>query len=265
MRKHPSFQYLRRNIGRRKAQKFELEDEYLAEVIDRMEQEAENYIDWQDVLDFFTRRGRPRAIMQLLDQIERDMIDVALGSDPEDKAAQTTGKTVNYNYQRDGYDSDPEFHTYSKEVGYEFKLPRGTVDLEPGKTRWKYEIDEDRLRKGARTSDSAEPRMDSSYQLDRPATVSHQLSRGHTAPYLDKRFGAIYKDADEHKYTVPEPFEFDVREKSKKKSIRERKIEEDVRAIREAEEKMRKHVFRAKSVPATTKEPLYLNLISEII
>lgn len=255
VRKHPQFQNLRRTVGRRKARKFELEDEFFAEVIDRMEQETEHYIDWDDISEFFTRRGRPRTTIQQLQQSEKAMIDVALSSDPEDKAAQTTGKTINYNYQRDGYDSDPEFHTYSKEVEYEFKLPRGQVDLSPGKTRWKYDIDEEQLKHRTYTAESsAEPtRHDRSYQIERPETVSHKLSRGRSVPhYLDKRFGAIYKDKNTLHYTLPEPFEFDSRDRSKKKSIRERRIEEDIRAIREEEEKMLKHTFRAKSVPAST-------------
>jgi len=51
------------------------------------------------------------------------MIQSGLASDPKDKALQTGAKVVQ-NIQRDGYDSDPEFHTYSKGVNYEFKLNR---------------------------------------------------------------------------------------------------------------------------------------------
>ena len=37
-------------------------------MIDRMEIEADYYIEWEDILDFFTRRGRPKHIQ---DKVER--------------------------------------------------------------------------------------------------------------------------------------------------------------------------------------------------
>lgn len=49
------------------------------------------------------------------------MIRSGLASNPKDQALQTGAKVVQ-NVQRDGYDSDPEFHTYSKDINYEFKL-----------------------------------------------------------------------------------------------------------------------------------------------
>lgn len=74
--------------------------------------------------------------------------------------------------------------------------------------------------------------------------------------YGDDKFGAIYKDAVELRYTVPDPFAFDTREKVRAKSIRERKVEEMVREKQLEEERMMKHQFRAKSVPKIVKEPL---------
>ena len=45
---------------RLKAKHFNLDSETLEEVINRIKLEAECYIEWEDVLDFFTRRGRPK-------------------------------------------------------------------------------------------------------------------------------------------------------------------------------------------------------------
>jgi len=58
------------------------------------------------------------------------------------------------------------------------------------------------------------------------------------------------------KYTVPEPFEFDTREKVRAKSIRERKVEEIIREKQEEEERLLNHRFRANSVPNIVKTPL---------
>lgn len=49
-----------RTLARRKAKKFDLEDEAFQDVLDRMETEAEEYLDFEEILEFFTRRGRPK-------------------------------------------------------------------------------------------------------------------------------------------------------------------------------------------------------------
>ncbi len=72
----------------------------------------------------------------------------------------------------------------------------------------------------------------------------------------ETKFGAVHKDPEILKYTVPDPFEFDTREKVKGKSIRERKVEEMVREKQEEEERLLNHQFRANSVPAIVKTPL---------
>ena len=72
----------------------------------------------------------------------------------------------------------------------------------------------------------------------------------------DSKFGAVYKDPTGLKYTVPDPFEFDNREKVRAKSIRERKVEEMIREKQLEEERILNHRFRANSVPGIVKTPL---------
>ena len=47
----------------------DLKAEKVSEVIDRMEIEADYYIEWEDVLDFFTRRGRPKHIQEKIERM----------------------------------------------------------------------------------------------------------------------------------------------------------------------------------------------------
>lgn len=120
--------------GRRKAMKFDLPNENIETVLNRMENEAEKYISWDDFVQFFTRRGRPRRLMTTTYNVEEDLIKTGLAYDPKDKGLQTGAKLVQNAAQRDGYDSDPEFHTYSKDINYEFRLNR-TVQEEPSNHR----------------------------------------------------------------------------------------------------------------------------------
>ena len=62
--------------------------------------------------------------------------------------------------------------------------------------------------------------------------------------------------------TVPKPFAFDLRDKTKAKSIRERKVEEMVREKQMEEEGLIKHQFRSKPIPPEVLIPRY-NTIME--
>ena len=50
----------KRAIGRKKAENFELEDETFGEVLTRLEGEGDEYVEWDEIMEFFTRRGRPK-------------------------------------------------------------------------------------------------------------------------------------------------------------------------------------------------------------
>lgn len=61
--------------------------------------------------------------------------------------------------------------------------------------------------------------------------------------------------------TVPKPFAFDMRDKVKVKTIRERKIDEMVSEIKFAETALVKHQFRSKPVPPEVLIPRYQTII----
>jgi hypothetical protein len=60
--------------------------------------------------------------------------------------------------------------------------------------------------------------------------------------------------------TVPKPFGFDLRDKTKTKGIRERKIEEMVQGKRLEEDALIKHQFRSKPIPPEVLIPRYQSI-----
>lgn len=73
--------------------------------------------------------------MAKFDQYEKDLITSGIVKDQKSQGAQTGSKMLKP-FERDGYESDPEFHTYSKEVSYDYKLNRSNinevdVDIDP--------------------------------------------------------------------------------------------------------------------------------------
>jgi hypothetical protein len=60
--------------------------------------------------------------------------------------------------------------------------------------------------------------------------------------------------------TVPKPFGFDMRDKGKNKTIRERKVEAMVQERRLEEDALVKHQFRSKPIPPEVLIPRYANI-----
>ena len=54
------------NIGRVKAKYYNLQAETISEVFDRIEIEANLFVQWEDILEFFTKRGRSLEILKKL-------------------------------------------------------------------------------------------------------------------------------------------------------------------------------------------------------
>jgi hypothetical protein len=76
-----------------------------------------------------------------------------------------------------------------------------------------------------------------------------------------KRARSAKPSKDKYGITVPKPFEFDVRDKFKTKTIRERKVEEMVKE-KELEELSRKnHQFRHKPIPVEVLVPKYNSIM----
>lgn len=58
--------------ARRNAEKFGIKNESVGEVIDRIQKEADDFIDWDEFLEFFTKRGRPKYF--IIDKEERKRV-----------------------------------------------------------------------------------------------------------------------------------------------------------------------------------------------
>lgn len=93
-------------------------------------------------------------------------------------------------------------------------------------------------------------------EQERAKLKASQQQQALQTAIFGKKFGAIYKDDFDFRFTTPNPFKFDEREKSRKKTIRERRLEEMILEIQAKELRNRNHIFRAKAIPITTLMPL---------
>jgi hypothetical protein len=83
-----------------------------------------------------------------------------------------------------------------------------------------------------------------------------------TRDYVDHN-PDLSKSAKKGKYgvTVPKPFGFDVREQTKKKTIRERKLDEMIAEKEIIEKNLIKHQFRHNPIPPEVSIPKYKSIV----
>jgi hypothetical protein len=82
-----------------------------------------------------------------------------------------------------------------------------------------------------------------------------------TKDYIDHEKSQKAGKDGKYKITVPKPFGFDVREKTRSKSIREKKLEEMIAEKKVKEENIIKHQFRSKPIPPEVLIPRYNTII----
>ena len=73
IRKVKRFEFLADAPARSKAHSSQLKSETLREILYRIEKESDEYLDYDEFLEFFTKRGRPKSML-ILDPIERSQI-----------------------------------------------------------------------------------------------------------------------------------------------------------------------------------------------
>jgi len=263
-------------LGRKKSKNHDLPNETIEETINRIENEAEGFISWDEFSQFFTRRGRPLNLMAKFDQYEKDMITSGLVSDQKTKGAQT-GSRMLKPFERDGYESDPEFHAYSKDVSYDYQLNRSgindfDVDIAPTKSgasrhmRYKRDdkdsiFDKNAIKKALKEQEEEieieREERETGISRKKVSIREPEDDEARKSKIFGSKFGALNKEGDDFKFTIPKPFEFDSRDRIKPKTIRERKLEEMILEKHSEELKTMNFRFRAKSVPKSTTEPLF--------
>ncbi|EAR83067.2 EF hand protein (macronuclear) [Tetrahymena thermophila SB210] len=138
---NPKYPQYTNNLSRRKADKFDLKEELLCDTLDRMEAECDEYLDFEEIMEYFTRRGRPKYINKKEEdkEFKEKLATIPRQKDNEnlfnsrmkekkeqqmlnDSSFKQSVNNSNYMEQDaveeiDGYDSDPETHIYKR--GYE--------------------------------------------------------------------------------------------------------------------------------------------------
>ena len=84
----------------------------MANTIDRIEYEADFYIEWEDVLDFFTRRGRPKHIQEKIEVEQQRQ-----GADNTHAMFQLTKSDRRRNLDMEG-DHQKDIHASGEEIEY---------------------------------------------------------------------------------------------------------------------------------------------------
>lgn len=224
IRNSQKYEYMSQENARRVSEKFSLPNEKIDEVLKRLEKEADDHLDWDEFLEFFTRRGRPKYF--IIDKGERQRVykivldrvlpskihikkfktikkkfcleeneDIMLEEQDEEAEEDFKDSMVKENIRIDGYDSDPE------------------------------------------------------YQMKQAKTMYLMESRMNKAKKVNF-FGAMFReniDRENFKITIPQPFSFNERDQGKKKTISQLNLEKTL--IDKDKEELEIMKIRIKPVP----------------
>lgn len=184
--------------------------------------------DLEDKEDFdeYERRQKTEEAAKKFEEIN---FKKSHADDEDDHYQEDDGDDSDYErMEGDGYTSDPELMAAKRE----YKFGEGN--------------------KNRAMSAKTRNRAQSAKTFDEKDLRSVKLT---TRDYMDNQ--KSQKKNGKYGVTVPKPFNFDMREKTKSKSIREKKVEEMVAEKKILEENILKHQFRSNPIPPEVLIPRY--------
>lgn len=246
LQKSPKYEYFCQENARRASEKFCLPNETVLQVLRRIEKEADDHLDWDELLEFFTRRGRPKYF--IIDKEERakvfkEVLDVVLPQKIHTKKFQTLKKKFFLEEQEDdelseeGKDEPQEIQEIK-----ELQSKKGIQGVNSVIIKGKIKI--------------AGYDSDPEYHLKSAKTNKLNESAFNKAKKVGF-FGAIFKDnidRENFKVTVPHPFAFHERELNKAKPISQIKLEKSLQDKENEELELLKIRFKAQPVPKHVKD-----------
>ena len=235
MRNNKKFEFISQENARRSSEKFFLPNEKILDVLRRMEKEADDHLDWDEFLEFFTRRGRPKYF--IIDKDERqkvykEVLDRILPSKIHTKKF----KTLKKKFYIDDQDDEAILEKEEEEIAD--SLQKENIKIVG------YDSDPE-------------------YQLKQARSIKLKESAFNKAKKVGF-FGAIFKeniDRENFRITVPQPFSFDERDQLKPKNISQMKLEKSLIDKDNEELEIMKIRFKAKPAPKNIKDK---NLWSKI-
>lgn len=219
-----------------------------------MEQEnPAKTIEWATVVEYFTKRGRPltKDEVRRLQEEDRKMREEAeeqkrLAAEQERRRAQRLMADL---------EQDEDFEAFEARCN---KADGAEVTGGGSGARDTRGDEDEASEERGEPEDEGEDGLSDEFERDDESAMGTGLRRAHSAKQVRGSKARLTADdyvrAEEGrkgKYgvTVPKPFAFDIREKTRAKSIRERKVEGMVEERRIEEDGRLRHVFRCKPIP----------------
>ena len=225
-RNSQKFEYFEEENARRSSVKFSLPNEKIGEVLKRIEEECDDHCDWDEFLEFFTRRGRPKFF--IIDKEERRkvyqaVLDRILPQKIHTKKFKTLKKKF---FLEEKNRENHEIYEKNSEENSEKNVENVKIEG--------YDSDPEYGLRQAKVAESQ-----NLYKKSKKTGF----------------FGAIFKeniDKEAFRITIPKPFSF--AERAVKKSISQMKLEKTLISKDDAEVEAMKIRFKAQKVPRNVKD-----------
>lgn len=217
-----------------------LQKETFQQVFDRMEKDQANkQFTWATIVEYFTKRGRPLTKEEIRDMIDEDR---RLREEAEE-SRRLFEDQENRRMQRlkDELEQEEDYEAYQMRMKQQ--------DESDGQDKTKESSDED-------TPDSQKGKSHS--RRFKSVGVETMPTRLSTADYAGDQDGRKGR----YGVTVPKPFQFDIREQVRPKTIREQKVERMINEKQQEEDDHLNQTFRSKPIPANVLKPQYERIIA---
>lgn len=241
-------------------------------------------IDWATIVEYFTKRGRPltkEEIKKLVDEDKREREEEAdrLRANEEAERRRMArlmdriedeedyeAYMMRQKNEKDNVSSDEDQVDRDSQDGSGSFSSDGSRLSGEGSYDYDSEDELEREERGGKRRHRRSGRptgllksSKSAKTLDKAGNL--RKSRLSKEDYADQRRSSMSRGR--YQITVPKPFKFDIREKVRPKTIRERKIDEMVAEKKLEEDVLVKHQFRCKPIPADVLIPRYQAILEK--
>lgn len=292
MRKNPQIRAISSAIARDPEGYSRIPRETFQQVFDRMENEIQHReIEWAVIVEYFTKRGRPlskdeihrlaeedrkardeeehrkrqdeeaerRRVARLMEDLENEQNFDNYEAQAAKGDQGAAGKKINFGEDEEAFEDEEGSEGLAEDDENESEGEGYASDPEIGTAKRTYNFKDggSARRDRAQSAKSRNSRSQVGRSLNERDLRSAKLT---TADYIERERSRGGKKG-KYGVTVPKPFGFDMREKTKTKSIREKKIDEMVAQKQIEEERVIKHQFRSKPIPPEVLIPRYKTIL----
>ena len=254
VRKSPELKLLSTALARDPEGTSRLPRETFAQVFDRMERVNNGkQLEWCTIVEFFTKRGAPLTKQEIAKLVEEDRRQRE--EEEETRRLQLDQEKRRMQKLMDEIEQDEDFEAYQQRMNNQ-----GGPGANAEKSHAQDDDSMDSLERHPHPGDEPDPQLaEGTLHARKRQSIGCITEEKMAATVSARDYGDRLTEREKGRYgvTVPKPFQFDLRDKVKPKTIRDLKVEAMVEEIKLAEQENCNKNFKSKPIPPEVLKPRF--------